>query len=329
MPQVGLMADKAILDAEMQKEITDFLSKKRKDIIDKLSENKKLSHGELAEAVDTSVASLSNILIKFDQFKYKLLDSINSGKYRYYFLSDLGNAYVERCREDENDIENEKIVQHEVLKLMQEARECLAKFQNIYKDDWEMLLDDALIVRINYCGALTGEDEILIDKFIENIEKIMLSKDETLIEKVLKLLSGNAILQGRLTLLLDKFDPFCILLQDLKEEENTLQIYETLEAIIENKIVEAKIHSEKLNWTGRYEKLSIAILQIVNCMEDKNMSDIYECFCRYLAGNRQLSAFLTSVTKKNFEKKLSNRFDNEDKGRENTDEETKRNTALV
>lgn len=57
-----VLEDNAIYNEEIEKEITDFLSKKRKAIIYKLSENKKLSHKELAEAVETSVASLSNIL---------------------------------------------------------------------------------------------------------------------------------------------------------------------------------------------------------------------------------------------------------------------------
>ena len=290
-------------DEKIHKEITEFLTKKRKAIIYELARNKKLSHGELADAVGTSVASLSNILIRFEQFRYKLIDSITSGKYRYYFLTELGKTYVKIWHEDEKKNESKTVIQHEAVRLMQEAKECLEMFQRVYEDDWEMQLDDALIMRMNYYGVLEGESKILVDKFLEDIEKILLSEDETFIDKILKLLSNNAILQGRLAQFMDKFAPFAFLLTALKEEENTLQIYELLEAVIEKNLIVARTCSEKLGWSDEYDKISVAICEIVDHVKGKSTQNIYECFCQYLAGNKALSAFLASVTRRTFERK--------------------------
>lgn len=98
MPQEKLLIDEdnIIIDEATENEIAEFLTKKRKAIMYALYEYKERSQRELADTVGTSPASLANILIKFEQFQFKLLDSRTFGKYRYYFLTKLGRAYIQR-----------------------------------------------------------------------------------------------------------------------------------------------------------------------------------------------------------------------------------------
>lgn len=296
---VEYIADNIKLSPDIQNEISEFLTKKRKDIVYCLAEHKKLSHGALADAIGTSAASLSNILMKFEMFKYKLLDSSSLGKYRYYFLTELGSAYVERCSADEKIIESEKLVQHELLQLMEGAKGCLEKFQGMYEDDWELELDNALIARINYCGPFDGKGDLLVDEFLESIEKVMLFDDESLPEKILKLLSCNSILRGRLVIFMEKFTPFCCLLEVLGKEEHILQIYEVLESIVENDVETAKNNAKEIGLMDEYDSLSNAVLEIINHTKNQSIEHIYGCFCRYLAGNKALAAFLAKVVEKN------------------------------
>ena len=86
------------LDEETEKVIDEFLTKKRKAILYALYGGKERPHKELADAAGTSPASLSNILLKFEQFPYKLLDSRTSGKYRYYFPHKISGNPGQRKR---------------------------------------------------------------------------------------------------------------------------------------------------------------------------------------------------------------------------------------
>ena len=217
-------------------------------------------------------------------------------------MTDLGNAYIDKCLEEERNLENEKIIQHEVYRLLQEAKECLEKFQASHEDDWEILLDDELIMRMNCDMILVKKNEVLIDKFIENIEKIILVKDDTLIEKVLKLLSCNVILRERLVNFLDKFMPFVPLLIKLENEENILQVYEIFEAAIEGNTKKVEEEAKKIGWIDKeYNAFTVAICEIVDHINDQDSQNIYSCFCQFLAGDKQLCAFLTRVTERTFE----------------------------
>lgn len=304
MSQTQRQINEDILSEEMMVEISAFITKKRKKVIDILYRCIKISHGELAESCDSSTTALSNLLLVFDKFKYKLIDSRSEGKYRYYFLTELGRAYVEKCRLVENNLESEKIVQHEILRMLQENRDCLMEFQRINPDDWEIRLDDSLIARVNCCKVSGEKSELLVDQFIGNTEKLMLV-DPLVIDKILRLLGDDAILRGRLVRFIEKFEPFQILLNSVKTEENMLWIYELLQALIEHNMIKAKEYIQQLEWTDGYVKeLSSALEGLIRQLGHKDTTDIYDCLCRYLAGNHALCAFITNLIKNHFERNI-------------------------
>lgn len=184
------------LDEVCKQKISAFLTKSRMDVIRALAGNKKLNHGELALAIRTSVASLSNRLVKFDEFEYKLLDSESEGKFRYYYLTELCKKYLESCNRDQATQESAKILQHEVLQLKQRLKDLLEEFKNLYEDDWEIELDDALIARIECREIENSEGERLVDDFIIGIEKLLLYDYDNYSIIVLQMLQ-NSILRAR------------------------------------------------------------------------------------------------------------------------------------
>lgn len=307
MPQEEPLKNESdtVIDEETEKMIDEFLTKKRKAILYALYGGKERPHKELADAAGTSPASLSNILLKFEQFPYKLLDSRTSGKYRYYFLTKLGRDYIERRYKDvgAGDSEPERVLSHEAARLLQEAKECLEKFREMHEDDWEMLLDDALISRIKYLEIQDSESEELVDKFLEDIERVLLGNGEACMDKVLKLLSDNAILQARLARFMDKFAPFAFVLEELDNGQDILQIYGFLEAAVKKDATAAKACSERLGWHDRAARMLAAIEEIAGAMKDRSAEEVYRCFCWYLAGDKALSAFLTKLVNGCFESK--------------------------
>ena len=159
------------LSGEVKELIDEFISKKRKQILIELYPKRKLSQGELAKAVETSTASLANILLNFESFKYPLLESESEGKRRYYSLSRLGRDYIENCRRQEKKEEKGKIVR-DSSQMLQKAKACLGEFQAL-EENWEFELEEALLDRIECRKIISNESQKAVDEFLKSIEYVL------------------------------------------------------------------------------------------------------------------------------------------------------------
>lgn len=282
------------LDEVCKQRISSFLTKSRMDVIEALIGNRKLNHGELANALSTSVASLSNRLVKFEEFDYKLLDSKYEGKFRYYFLTDLCKRYLESLDRDNATQEEVKIIQHEVFQLKQQLKDILEEFKSLYEDEWEIELEDALIERIECREIKRSAGEKLVDDFIIGIEKLLLYDYDNYSIMVLQMLSQNNILQARITRFMEQYEAFMPVLEEWRDEDNYIHVYDKLGKIVklyrqskEDKAEQADIPKEdKL-----YSKISCILKQI----EYFDKQSINEWFMRYMAGNKALSAFMAQI----------------------------------
>ncbi len=284
------------LDELSKQKISSFLTKSRMDVIRELYKNKKLNHGELADALSTSVASLSNRLVKFEEFDYKLLDSSYEGKFRYYCLTDLCKSYLESLTKDNSTQENVKIVQHEVLQLKQQLKAVLEQLQNLYEDEWEIELEDALIERIDCRDIVSSEGEKLVDDFIIGIEKLLLYDYASHSVMVLQLLSQNNILQARITRFMELFELFIPVLEEWKNEENYIRVLDKL-----GKLVTSYRLSKETSTAGQADvheedALFSRISYMLERIENLDKQSINDWFMRYMAGNKVLSAFMAQIT---------------------------------
>ncbi len=282
------------LDEACKQKISSFLTKSRMDVIVALAGNKKLNHGELANVLSTSVASLSNRLVKFEEFDYKLLDSKSEGKYRYYFLTDLCKKYLESLDRDNATQENVKIIQHEVLQLKQQLKNVLEEFKNLYEDEWEIELEDALIERIECREIKSSEGEKLVDDFIIGIEKLLLYDYDNYSIMVLQMLSKNNILQARITRFMEQYEAFLPVLEAWKDEENYMHVYDKLGNIVKL-YRQSKEDKEKQVDIPEEDKLFCKISYILKQIEYLDKQSINDWFMRYMAGNKALSAFMAQI----------------------------------
>lgn len=282
------------LDEVCKQKISSFLTKSRLDVIEALVGNKRLNHGELANAISTSVASLSNRLVKFDEFEYKLLDSKSEGKFRYYFLTDLCKRYLESCDRDNATQENVKIIQHEVLQLKQQLKDILEEFKNLYEDEWEIELDDALIERIECRQIKSSKGEKLVDDFIIIIEKLLLYDYDDYSIMVLQMLSQNNILQARITRFMEQFDVFIPILEAGNNEENLIHIFGELANVVK---LYRRSKEDRVEQVEKPEedKLFSKISYILERIEHLDKQSINDWFMRYMAGNKALSAFMAQI----------------------------------
>lgn len=286
--------DTLYLDEEVQKSIEFFLSRKRKQIVEILYKKERLSHGELAAGVDSSQASLSNILLKFDQFQYKLLDGVSEGKRRYYSLTELGRKYVESCLENNQYTENKNIVSQEPFRLMKDVRESLEIIKGKYEDTWELMLDNVLLESTEYLDIEIKEEEKEINDFLVLVEKVLLYGDENYSVKLMELVESNNILSCRFEKFLGKFETLKPLLLECDQAAEIMDIYDLLESIIKDRDVDVGILIRKLKWSEKTSRdLSDTIKDIIKHNIGKERSAIYTYFNRMLAGNRELSVYIT------------------------------------
>lgn len=282
------------LNGEITNSIEVFLTKKRRRIVEILAEKVRLSHGELAEAADTSGASLSNILLRFEQFEYKLLDSESEGKRRYYFLSDLGNEYAEKYIKNAEYVEN--VVSRETFQTMKNVKNCLESVKNLYDYKWETVLDDAMLSCIECTEKQFENGDEEINAFLISVEKTLLYDYENCVVKLMKMLSSNNILVNRFEQFLEVFELYRPLLEAWDAGVEILCIYDFLESAVTGNVDTIKMCAQKLDWKEReYTELVKQIGYIVKHTEGKDRSEIHKYFCRILLGNQSLSAFLTKV----------------------------------
>ena len=290
------------LTAENEALIDGFLIKKRKEIVLVLAQKEKMSHGELAKAVDTSIASLSNILARFEKFSLDLIGSKSEGKYRYYYLTGMCRKYLNNRNQTEYEQQNMKVVQYETTQLLQKIKASLAQYIEWCGEDYVLELSEGLIERMYCRNIISNENERVIDDFIINCEKLLLYNYEIYSLEIIELLEDKH-LQSWLTKILDKFEGFRPILIRWNQEEDIAQIYKMLESAIEKVYQVKEKHGKLIGLSEQGDELLATVFHIVKNMEACEEKDINDCFMRFMAGNKLLSGFMTHLIVKYDKKK--------------------------
>ncbi len=277
--------------------ISSFLTKKRWKIMQILYTRGELSHGQLADAIDTSAASLSNILLKFDSFQYKLIDNRSEGKHRYYYLTELGREFIKTECYENNYAGNENVIFHEPFLAIQRIEESIKKVQDKWGEKWELFLDNTLIYHISYGRFPVDQSGEEIADFFLYVEKALINDYENSIWTVMKAVGINSILQERMVEFLERFEAFRPLLNARESGQiDELQIYELLEGLVcRDMYQESRIerYIQKLQWNnGEYDLLLKTIEEIVLFTTNKERQEIYSLLNKYMAGYQDISAFL-------------------------------------
>lgn len=289
MGQPNEKISRSTLTEKDSKEIALFLTTKRKQVVEKLYEKKRISQGELAEEINTSTASLANILLKFRKFKYKLIDSQGEGKRQYYYLTDLGNAYIENYYDERKSSRNENIIFGDSFRLMQVVENSLVNLKKRYEDKWETMLDDALIACIKY--YMTDDEDVdEIDEFLFSVERALIDNYENYSVDILDLVSSNSILLDRFEKFFEMFGIISPLLQIWNDGIDRLKIYDYIENLLTHN--EDGLEENVFQFS---EKEREKLVNMMSCIVKKvrNKQEIYRLCNRITAGNQELSAYLT------------------------------------
>ena len=173
-------------------------------------------------------------------------------------------------------------------------------------DEWEIRLDDAFIARMDCKRIEENNAEQLVDQFIIGTEKLLLHDYHKYISLILKLLDSNNILREHFVRLLDKFDAFSSVLQEWKNGEDTIKVYSQLESEViecfrrQNRL---KVNQEAEEENESESELSRTMDHILEHLYFQDKKDIYDCFMRFLAGDKALSGYLAQTIWNTYKKK--------------------------
>ncbi len=287
----GVKTEKSVVMDELAHEkITRFLAPKRRGaVFSTLSGGRELSQGDLAKAVDSTATALSNLLSKFEKFEYKLLEVENVGRYRYYKLSEVGRAYLEAVggpAEAETGSGEDRAI-------VQEAKEHLDAFKELYSDGWKTCFN-GVMMRLIYGrgGELDEEGERLVSRYLRCVELLSL-QSSPILSKALEEL-GDDILRDDVEKFMENFEPFTAVLNTLMQGMEPLAVYMIVKAAFcteEEKAPEA--YMEAIGWKGgRYDELRRTAEKLKVCVSGYGEEEIYRYFNRLLPDQGQLSLYI-------------------------------------
>lgn len=285
-----------ILNDDVRKKIKNFLTPKKMVIVEALENHTERSQGELAADINSTPTALSNNLLKFDKFEYKLLKSRSEGKYRYYSLTELARDYLNGLRDVKIYVKGESRFRQNETKVVQDAGKCLDEFKKIYNDEWDIRFDDALLKRIRRdCKIDHNRSEELVDRFIIDVETLIIREDDYSINLTMEMLESS-LLGRRLEEYLKDFYPLRPILEVISDKSKMFELGEILTGMIFDEMTEeTKQYIQQLGWNGEQERIKKVLNCIAADMKCFEKHEIYKCFYRYLPGNEVLSAWLADM----------------------------------
>lgn len=282
------------IDDLSSEKITRFLDPPRRCIIfNTLAVREELSQGDLAKAVNSNATALANQLSKFDKFEYKLLESHNVGKYRYYKLSKLGKAYLKTIgRTSSSEFEGESNGEESLL--LQEAEESIRELKELYDDKWKACFNKIVMRLVGGRGiTLDEKGETLVKRYLRCVELLSLQGNHMILNSVLALISDD-ILQDDIEVFMEYFEPFIAVLNALERKKNIFEAYMLVRAAFcegEEKSLESYLQA--VEWSGSdFNKLKDKAQILKECVSEYSEEAVCRYFSYLLPDQEQLSIYI-------------------------------------
>lgn len=276
------------------KKIESLMIRKRPDVIMALARLGSASQKELAKASGTTPTSLSNILLKFEDFPYQLLEREDQGRNRIYRLTGTGQAYVRRKLRGSPEQGKGQVVSHEELRLQQALRDSIKQMQE-RNEEWKVVFDRILLNRIYGIEEEYGElDEALVNVYVASLQKALMSEFFDVADLAGRLL-GDEILISRLEKFLAVFYAFMPFLQKLEKKEDFFDIYEIFRRIIRyGEDGECQRLLQKLELSREGHTLADVMQSLKAGLSEKDRKTVYNRLEGFMPGMEAINAYLAS-----------------------------------
>lgn len=294
---MNLANSKSESNTRMYEEINAFVIRKRKDVILTLFRVGELSQKDLAATINSSPASLANILCKMFDFFYPLLKCRSVGKQRYYSLTALGQEYAGIISEEKTTPISESWKKEE-KNLIQNGEMCLRELQELSPDGWECVMDDILLLYFLRGDKVSADEYKAIESvagFLEVVETAILNGYDTAQYKLMEHIQ-NSILKKRIEEVLNDFIPFIFVLNNMKNEQNIYKFYDLVIAIVNGDTLTEEVQQmiTEGNHEKEYEELRKVFRRMNPRFEGWSKQEILEYLSRLIPQNRNLCYVLAN-----------------------------------
>lgn len=295
----------SVLDTTAIDKIDHFLRPKRRaKVFAILAKGVELSQKDLAEAMDSTATALSNILVVFQNFDYKLLEFSSVGKYRFYKLSQLGEAYLKAKvgsrLADGSDFDGEK------SKLIHEAKTAVDEMMQLLPEPWEVILARLLEVRIYGRDSgevkrkfdLEDEDfekaERALNQYLACVELAELQSSDVVRDKVLDLLLPHMILRNLISDIVDIFSQFSPIINALGDEKKSIGAYLMVKnAFSTPNDKEVEKYAELLDWNPKtFGGLHDTAIELTKNVSHMDEGEVCRYFLNILPGQSGLCMYI-------------------------------------
>ncbi len=274
------------------REIEPFVSRKREQIMWVLYAEGEMTQGEVTGKINSTAPSVSNIMLKFEKFKYKLLNCESRGVKKYYSLSDIGIAYMKYLSNKEMK-QDDNVISAQDAYLLQEARRTYKYFQDKTDEDGEIRMEDALLrLSFGVDNDSTSEDVDMFLKYIYSLEKLIIMGNEVYFDKALQLIQSN-ILRNWVKRFLEGFYLFLPVLNALEEKKDILDVYTVLESLAKGQEEEASVIVTEKQWEICCESVSQFLQKIKR--SGGTQDDIYQILYGCMPDKMELAAMITRI----------------------------------
>lgn len=195
------------------------LTPKGRFLLIKLYKYSSLKHKDLAQTLDMSSSSLTNLITRINSIYQDFIKSESIGRHKFYSLSQIAEAYTEIILLPKQTAQNDAIAS--LLSndsLTNNVWYSLKKFQEYEGDDWYLVLDDLLLFEtrnqlVRTTDAIEISNQIHFDyknetcqnyiNFINALIALEIQQGKQSLKKIYGILD-QIILERRLEFLLEK-----------------------------------------------------------------------------------------------------------------------------
>lgn len=286
------LSTKSIEDKTLE-ELVRAVTARMNSVLLGLAEHGELSQGDLAKAIGSNATALSNLLAKFERLSIKLLIVRNVGRYRYYKLSEEGEAYLAATGQltvPKTDSEPEG----RDAALFQEAKQVVDDLKRICGEKWKRSFNKTMMKLLQGKGnALPQQGEELVYRYLRCVELLTMRNGYAALNEALKELPDE-VLRDDVEEFMDYFQHFIYLLNLLEQGRDPTGVYMLVKAAFLNEAGKSKDqYIEEIGWDhSSYTKLRTQAQELKSCVSGYSEEEISRYFSVLLPNQIPLGLYI-------------------------------------
>lgn len=284
---------------ELTARIDSFMTRQRREVLEKIYERGRISHKELAAAIGSTPTSLWNICQNFRSFQPELIKSEAQGRFKYYGLTETAVAYLRR-KMREAGADRERAVTtafpgsaEKRAENRRAVEECAIELLKQNDGNLDLILENYFINFLHGDIFRIDAGQLpLLDRMFRAVRELILSDDPFVYDEFFDKYLDSQILRNRMDAYMGPFYSLNLLYRLLSDESrDSWELCRMLDAAFEG---DTAYDYKDLGMTeDQYAGLCSTLSWICTRESGKGQQGICEDLQRTFSCGNMLSVLLT------------------------------------